>query len=171
MQGLPWFALLHYDSSASGSMPNSRCVSSTRLSLSRWPVISCGLMFLYSRTPVPAGISLPMMTFSLRPMSGSTLFLMAASVSTRAVSWKDAAERKESVDSAALVIPSSTRFAVAGRPPFSMVFSFSSSKVNISTSSPGSISVSPQFSMRTLRIIWRTMISTCLSLMSTPCER
>lgn len=35
------------------------------------------------------------MTFSLRPSSGSLLPLMAASVRTLVVSWKDAAERKE----------------------------------------------------------------------------
>ncbi len=62
---------------------------------------------------------LPMMTFSFRPSSGSTLPLMAASVSTRVVSWKDAAERKDSVASAALVMPSRVRLAVAGRPPTS----------------------------------------------------
>lgn len=45
------------------------------------------------------------------------MFLIAASVSTLAVSWKDAADRNESVDNAAFVIPNSTRFAVAGRPP------------------------------------------------------
>jgi hypothetical protein len=32
--------------------------------------------------------------------------MMAASVSTRVVSWKDAAEMKESVDREALVMPS-----------------------------------------------------------------
>ena len=43
-----------------------------------------------------------MMTFSFRPASGSTLPLMAASVRTRVVSWKDAADRKESVARAGL---------------------------------------------------------------------
>ena len=46
------------------------------------------------------------------------MLLIAASVRTRAVSWKDAADRNESVESAAFVMPSNTRFAVAGRPPF-----------------------------------------------------
>ena len=32
-------------------------------------------------------------------------------------------------------------------------------------------SLEPESSMRTLRIIWRTMTSICLSLMSTPCRR
>src|SRR5436853_285300 len=43
--------------------------------------------------PVPAGLSLPMMMFSLRPRSWSRLPSMAASVSTRVVSWRDAAVR------------------------------------------------------------------------------
>ena len=40
-----------------------------------------------------------------------------ASVSTRVVSWNDAAEMNESVESDALVIPSSSGRPVAGRPP------------------------------------------------------
>ncbi len=48
------------------------------------------------------------MTFSLRPRNSSRLPMMAASVSTRVVSWNEAAEMNESVDSEALVIPSST---------------------------------------------------------------
>ena len=51
------------------------------------------------------GMSLPMMTFSYRPTRWSTLPLMAASVRTLVVSWKEAAERKESVAKEALVIP------------------------------------------------------------------
>ena len=62
-------------------------------------------MFRYRAMPVPAGISLPMITFSFRPSSGSDLALMAASVSTRVVSWKEAAASHESVASEALVIP------------------------------------------------------------------
>src|ERR1035438_1857878 len=42
---------------------------------------------------------------------------MAASVSTRVVSWKDAAEMNESVESDAFVIPSSMALPCAGRPP------------------------------------------------------
>src|SRR5205823_4246393 len=52
------------------------------------------------------------MTFSLRPRSSSVLPEMAASVSTRVVSWNDAAEMKLSVDNEAFVMPSSTGFAV-----------------------------------------------------------
>ena len=54
------------------------------------------------------------MTFSFRPSSVSTLPLTAASVRTRVVSWKDAAEMKERVCSEALVMPSSTGTPVAG---------------------------------------------------------
>ena len=60
----------------------------------------------YAR-PVPAGMSRPTMTFSLRPRRSSYLPMMAASVSTRVVSWKEAAEMNESVDRDALVMPRS----------------------------------------------------------------
>jgi hypothetical protein len=62
-------------------------------------------------------MSLPMMTFSLSPIRWSLAPLMAASVSTRVVSWKDAAARKLEVFSDALVTPRSTVWAVAGSPP------------------------------------------------------
>ena len=93
---------------------------------------------------------------------------MAASVSTRVVSWKDAAARKLLVLSDALVTPSSTVSAVAGSPPSARTLLLISSNSKRSTSSNGSCSVSPGWSMRTLRSIWRTMISMCLSLMVTP---
>ena len=50
-------------------------------------------------------MSLPMITFSFRPIKGSILPLMAASVRTLVVSWKEAADRKDSVAKADLVIP------------------------------------------------------------------
>lgn len=46
-----------------------------------------------------------MMTFSLRPRSGSLFSESAASVRTRVVSWKEAADSQDSVASDALVIP------------------------------------------------------------------
>lgn len=58
----------------------------------------------------------------------------AASVRTRVVSWKDAAEKNDSVDSDALVIPNTIGYAVAGRPPLPMTRSFSM-KRNLSTCS------------------------------------
>ena len=67
--------------------------------------------------PVPAGMTRPTMTFSLRPRRPSTLPLIAASVSTRVVSWKLAAEMKLSVDSDALVMPRSSGRPMAGVPP------------------------------------------------------
>src|SRR4028118_1049799 len=67
--------------------------------------------------PVPAGISLPMITFSLRPSRLSLLPWMAASVSTLVVSWKEAADSHDSVASEALVMPMSTGRAEAGSPP------------------------------------------------------
>ena len=48
------------------------------------------------------------MTFSFRPRSESRVPRTAASVSTRVVSWKEAAEMNDSVASDALVMPSST---------------------------------------------------------------
>jgi hypothetical protein len=47
--------------------------------------------------PVPAGINLPTATFSFSPSSSSLLPAVEASVSTRVVSWKEAAEIKLSV--------------------------------------------------------------------------
>src|ERR1700738_2726065 len=67
--------------------------------------------------PVPAGISLPMMMFSLSPNSRSDLPSMAASVSTLVVSWNDAADSHESVASDALVMPISSGRPSAGRLP------------------------------------------------------
>src|SRR5581483_127586 len=64
--------------------------------------------------PVPAGMSLPMMMFSLSPSSRSDLPSMAASVSTRVVSWNDAADSHESVASDALVMPISSGRPSAG---------------------------------------------------------
>ena len=55
-----------------------------------------------------------MMTFSLRPTRLSLAPLIAASVSTRVVSWKEAAARNEEVFSDALVTPSSTGLGRGG---------------------------------------------------------
>jgi hypothetical protein len=68
--------------------------------------------------PVPAGISRPTMTFSFRPTSLSRLPCTEASVSTRVVSWKDAAEMKDRVCSDALVIPSRIGSPCAGGRPW-----------------------------------------------------
>ena len=111
------------------------------------------------------------MTFSLKPRSSSTLPIVAASVRTRVVSWKDAAEMNESVSSAALVMPRSAGWASAGRWPSFIISSFTRRNDWRVTCSPQRNSVSPGLVMRTLRSIWRTMISMCLSLISTPWRR
>ena len=94
-----------------------------------------------------------------------------ASVSTRVVSWNDAAEMNESVESDAFVMPSSSGRPVAGRPLAFNTRSFSSRKRNLSTCSSIRNSVSPTSSTRTQRIICRVITSMCLSLMFTPCRR
>ena len=58
--------------------------------------------------PVRAGMSRPTMTFSFSPRRSSFSPRTAASVSTRVVSWNEAAEMNDSVASDALVMPSST---------------------------------------------------------------
>ena len=66
------------------------------------------------------------------------------------VSWKDAAERKESVASDAFVMPSRIGFATAGSPSSSMAFVFAASNALISMYSPGRKSVVPDSSIFTL---------------------
>ncbi len=68
-------------------------------------------IFLYFFIPVPAGINLPNITFSLSPIKWSSLPFIAASVNTLVVSWKEAADKNESVARDALVIPSKTLFS------------------------------------------------------------
>jgi hypothetical protein len=58
-----------------------------------------------------------MVTFSFSPRRWSIFPEIDASVSTRVVSWNDAADMNGSVESDAFVIPSSMGYAVAGRPP------------------------------------------------------
>ena len=61
--------------------------------------------------------SRPIVTFSFRPRRWSILPEIDASVRTRVVSWNEAAEMNESVESDAFVIPSSIGCAVRRRPP------------------------------------------------------
>ena len=58
--------------------------------------------------PVPAGTSLPTITFSFNPSSESVFPLIDASVKTRVVSWNEAAEINEFVCKDAFVIPRRT---------------------------------------------------------------
>ena len=78
---------------------------------------------------------------------------MLASVSTRVVSWKEAAEMKLSVESDALVIPSKSGRLVAGRPLRDTTLSPSSANFKRSTVSSMRNSVSPTSSIFTHRII------------------
>ena len=112
-----------------------------------------------------------MITFSFRPRRLSERPLIAASVSTRVVSWKEAAESHDSVASEALVMPMSTGRPEAGLPPSETTRRFSSSNRTRSTRSDGSRLVSPDSMTVTRRSICRTMISMCLSWIDTPCER
>ena len=120
---------------------------------------------------MPAGISRPTMTFSFRPSSVSVLPWTEASVSTRVVSWKEAAEMNERVCSEALVMPSRTGWVIAGRPPRRSALAFSSSTSVLSRWSALSRPVSPGSRISTFCSIWRTMVSMCLSLIGTPCRR
>ena len=75
--------------------------------------------------PVPAGMILPMITFSLSPTNSSFLPLIAASVKTLVVSWNEAADKNESVASDDLDIPRSILLPSAGTLPSSLSFLFS----------------------------------------------
>ena len=73
--------------------------------------LSCSLACLSHPilvNPVPAGTSLPTITFSFNPSKLSTLPFIDASVKTLVVSWKDAADINEFVCNEALVIPNKT---------------------------------------------------------------
>ena len=83
-------------------------------------------MFRYRFRPVAAGISFPMITFSFSPSSRSILPSIAASVSTFVVSWKEAADRNDSVASDALVMPRISGSCVAFS-PFAFTLPFSRS--------------------------------------------
>lgn len=62
-------------------------------------------MFLKCLNPVPAGIFLPTMKFSLSPESESLFAEIAAVLNTFVVSWNDAADIQLSTPNDALVIP------------------------------------------------------------------
>ena len=83
-------------------------------------------MLRYCLRPVEAGINLPMITFSLRPSRLSVLPSIDASVRTFVVSWKEAADRKLSVASEALVIPRTCCSPVGTSVRLTLVFFFSS---------------------------------------------
>ena len=111
------------------------------------------------------------MMFSLSPRRSSLAPRIAASVSTRVVSWNDAAEMNDWVVRLALVMPNSRGSAVAGFPLRRITRSFSSRNVSLSTASASRKLVSPGSVTRTFWSIWRTITPMCLSAMRTPCSR
>ena len=165
--------------SAAGSCAGSAASAAAALaaaSFSRSSRMSASRLVATSRSPfimapVPAGMRRPTMTFSLRPSSVSIFPLTAASVSTRVVSWNDAAEIKDRVCSDALVMPSSTGCPLAGFLPSSFARALISSSSILSICSPWIKSVSPASSISTFCNICRTMTSMCLSFIATPCSR
>ena len=96
---------------------------------------------------------------------------MAASVSTRVVSWNDAADSHESVASDALVMPMSSGRPSAGRLPCWTRSRLTSAYLRESTRSPGRNGDSPCSATSTRRSIWRTISSMCLSWIDTPWSR
>src|ERR1043166_3118103 len=67
--------------------------------------------------PVPAGIKCPMRSFSFTPSRSSLAPRIAASVNTRVVSWKEAAEMNDCVVRLAFVMPRSSGSRGAGLAP------------------------------------------------------
>src|SRR5690349_19325394 len=84
-----------------------------------------------------------MMMFSLSPSRSSFAPRIDASVRTRVVSWKDAAEMNDCVVSDAFVMPSRSGSAVDGDSFFFFARSLMSRKTCLSTCSPSRNSVSP----------------------------
>ena len=87
------------------------------------------------------------------------------------VSWKDAAEIKLSVASDALVIPSNQRSNFAGMHPSLRSVRSLPGQQYIPPAHPLTKDESPMIVISTLRSIWRTITSMCLSLIFTPCRR
>jgi hypothetical protein len=73
--------------------------------------------------PVPAGINLPIITFSFRPTSLSSFPLIAAFISIFVVFWNDAAERKLFLYRDTSEIPNTRDSAVGASYPFSLALS------------------------------------------------
>jgi hypothetical protein len=94
----------------------------------------------------------------------------AASVSTLVVSWKEAAEMNEST-AGRLGDAQEQRRGLGGLLLLLMSSLFSSGSGTCPPPRPAGTSLSPGSSMCTLRIIWATMISMCLSSIVTPCAR
>jgi hypothetical protein len=111
-----------------------------------------------------------MMMFSFSPFRSSRAPRTAASVRTRVVSWKEAAEMKDSVVRLALVIPRRRGSERAGFPRLERPL------VHLAELHPVHVLaleelVSPGSVIRTFWSIWRTITPMCLSLIFTPCSR
>ena len=78
---------------------------------------------------------------------------------------------KDEVVRDACVMPRTSGSAVAGERPSAMAFWFSALNSALSTCSPTRKLVPPGSVTVTLRSIWRTMTSMCLSSMPTPWKR
>ena len=78
-----------------------------------------------------------MITFSFRPLRRSILPSSAASVSTFVVSWKEAAERNESVFSEAFVMPRMMSSNCAASPLLRMISLLIFANSKRSTNCPG----------------------------------
>src|SRR5206468_4200435 len=102
-------------------IPQATCSLPTSVSSSEKPKeeVEPGSAVVFLRVewyarPVPAGMRRPTITFSFKPLRSSFLPMIAASVSTRVVSWNEAADMNESVESDAFVMPSSMYSKVPG---------------------------------------------------------
>ena len=97
--------------------------------------------------------------------------LMAASVSTRVVSWKEAAARKLTRCSATpWSRPAAPAAPSPARRPRPATWRWSPRTRSGRPARPAAGRCRPAMSTVTLRSIWRTMISMCLSLIVTPCD-
>src|SRR5690606_14794383 len=95
-------------SSSSNSSTSLLAISSSNSSFEPTMIPSNSLI------PVPAGIRLPVITFSFRPVRSSDLPLIDACDSTLVVYWNEAAEIQLLVRNDAFVIPNHGGADVAG---------------------------------------------------------
>jgi hypothetical protein len=99
------------------------------------------------------------------------LAIVAASVSTRVVSWKEAAEMNDSVSRKALVMPRRIGSDSAIWPPALVDGTVGVGQQRaIDVLSPEMVGVARLGHAHLAEHAGRTMISMCLSLIATPCE-
>ena len=120
--------------------------------------------------PVPAGINLPIITFSLRPSNLSSVPRTAELIRILVVCWNDAADKNPPRLKATSVIPIINGTAFASISPFSLAilfFSFNSATLTISLFEK---SVSPFVFTFTLENICLIITSICFLDMDAPCN-